>query len=126
MRLIEADLGWVYYGGKHYESIYTRFFQSYILPRKFNIDKRRAHYSNLVLSGQMTRAEACSSLLEPVFPAQGLEEDRKYAIKKLALSDAEFDAIMSLPQRTFFDYPNSLQRVEIAKKLLRRVRASHW
>lgn len=126
MQRIESDLGWVYYGGKHYESIYTRFFQSFILPRKFNIDKRRAHYSNLVLSGQMTRAQACEKLLEPVYPAQGLEEDRKYAIKKLALSESEFQDIMSLPQRTFFDYPNSFRRVEIAKKLLRRVRASHW
>ena len=126
MRLIESDLGWVYYGGKHYESIYTRFFQSYILPRKFNIDKRRAHYSNLVMSGQMKRAEALASLLEPVYPEQGLQEDRAYVIKKLALSEAEFEAIMRQPPQTFFDYPNSFQRVENAKKLLKPIRAAHW
>lgn len=119
METIQNALGWVYYGGKHYESIYTRFFQSYVLPRKFNIDKRRAHYSNLVLSGQMTRAEACSAMLEPVYPAHGLEEDRAYALKKLGLSASQFDAIMALPLKTFFEYPNSFGRVEMAKRVLR-------
>ncbi len=122
MKTIEHRLGWVYYGGKHYESIYTRFFQSYVLPRKFNIDKRRAHYSNLVMSGQMDRAQALRLMDEPVYSEQGLGEDRAYAIKKLGLDEAEFESIMALPTKTFLDYPNSYARLEVAKKVLRRLR----
>jgi N-acetyl sugar amidotransferase len=117
MEKIQNALGWVYYGGKHYESIYTRFYQSYVLPRKFRIDKRRAHYSNLVMSEQLTRPEALRMLEEPVYPARALEEDRTYAIKKLGLEEAEFDAIMALPPKTFLDYPNSYQLLESAKKV---------
>jgi N-acetyl sugar amidotransferase len=122
MEKIENALGWAYYGGKHYESIYTRFFQSYVLPRKFNIDKRRAHFANLVLSGQIDRAEACRMLLEPIYSEPGVMEDRAYAIKKLGLTDAEFDAIMAHPPKTFLDYPNSYSRIEKAKKVLGHLR----
>jgi N-acetyl sugar amidotransferase len=118
MATIQRELGWVYYGGKHYESVYTRFYQSFILPRKFGIDKRRAHYSNLVLSGQMTRQQAMAKLDEPVYPERGLADDRTYVIKKLGLAEDEFDAIMALPRRTFFDYPNSYGHIELAKRLL--------
>ncbi len=62
MKLIEKELGWKYYGVKHYESIFTRFYQGYILPRKFKIDKRRAHLSTLICSGQITREEALEEL----------------------------------------------------------------
>ena len=76
MDVIEEKLGWVNYGGKHYESIYTRFFQSYILPRKFNIDKRKAHLSTLINSGQITRDMALAELSQPIFDAQRMQEDR--------------------------------------------------
>lgn len=118
---LQNDLGWVYYGGKHYESIYTRFYQAYVLPRKFNIDKRRAHYSSLVHSDQMTRDEALRLLDEPVYPADKLVEDREYVIKKLGL-ESRFDTLMSEPTRTFLDYPNHhllLERVKRVRKLLK-------
>lgn len=118
MKTIQDGLGWVYYGGKHYESIYTRFFQSYVLPRKFGIDKRRAHLSNLVMSGQMRRDEAARALEEPVYHEQGLKDDLTYAMKKFGLSESEFAAIMALPTKTFFDYPNSYMRLEHAKKVV--------
>lgn len=58
MHTLEAELGWRRYHAKHFESIYTRFFQGYLLPRKFNMDKRRPHFSSLIVSGQMTREQA--------------------------------------------------------------------
>ena len=118
MQTIQKQLGWVYYGGKHYESIYTRFFQSYILPIKFNIDKRRAHYANLLLSGQMTRQEALSALDEPAHHVQGLKDDRSYVIKKLGLNEVEFDAILTTAPQTFLSYPNSFKIIERAKLLI--------
>ncbi|MBS3962525.1 MAG: N-acetyl sugar amidotransferase [Sandarakinorhabdus sp.] len=122
MQTIQNELGWVYYGGKHYESIYTRFYQSYVLPRKFNIDKRRAHYANLVLSDQMERKAALEALEAPVYYEQGLIDDRSYAIKKLGLSEADFDAIMTAPLKTFLDYPNSFKIIENAKSIVRFLR----
>jgi N-acetyl sugar amidotransferase len=122
MNTIQSALGWVYYGGKHYESIYTRFFQSYVLPRKFGIDKRRAHYSNLILSDQMSRGDACASMQEPAYSESGMREDRAYVIKKLGLTEQEFEAIMELPTRTFLDYPNNHARTEAAKSILALVR----
>ena len=62
MKIISDKLNWTDYGGKHYESVYTRFYQSYILPVKHNIDKRRAHLSNLICSGQITRSYAINEL----------------------------------------------------------------
>jgi N-acetyl sugar amidotransferase len=122
MKRIENDLGWTYYGGKHYESIYTRFYQAYVLPKKFGIDKRRAHNANLVLSGQMSRETALAGLQAPPAPEDLMREDMEYVCKKLGLSRVEFDALMALPARTFLDYPNSYTRLEQAKKVLRFLR----
>ena len=116
MGVLENELGWVYYGGKHYESIYTRFYQAYVLPRKFDIDKRKAHYSNLICSGQMTREQALAALQEPTYPERLLVEDREYTIKKLGLTPRQFDDIMATPNKTFLDYRTSHRAFEVAKR----------
>jgi N-acetyl sugar amidotransferase len=110
VNVLERELGWRNYGAKHHESIYTRFFQSYILPRKFNIDKRRAHYSSLIMSGQMTREEAIVAMEEPIADARLLAEDRVYVVKKLNISDDEFESIMQSPVRSYRDYDNDSRR----------------
>ena len=122
MALIQGDLGWKYYGGKHYESIYTRFYQAYVLPRKFDIDKRKAHYSNLVCSGQLTREKALEMLAEPVCPEGMLAEDRDYVIKKLSLTESEFEALLAIPARTFLDYRTSYRLFELAKRVVNKGR----
>jgi N-acetyl sugar amidotransferase len=118
MNILQKELGWVYYGGKHYESIYTRFYQAYLLPRKFNIDKRKAHYSNLILSGQMSRLEALEAMKEPAYPKDLLKQDREYAIKKLNLDEKSFEDIMALPTKTFLDYKNHRDVFTLAKRML--------
>lgn len=122
MRLIEAKLGWVYYGGKHYESIYTRWYQAFVLPRKFNIDKRRAHLSNLVLSGQSERDAAIELLKQPVYPAELLAQDTEYAVKKLGLSETDFKSIMAAKPLTFENYPNTKHYWELAKRARNRIK----
>lgn len=103
--LIEKELGWVYYGGKHYESIYTRFTQAYIQPRKFNIDKRKAHHSNLICSGEMTREAALANLAEDAYPNEEMrEKDKAFFIKKMEISEQEFDALMTAPTKSYLDY----------------------
>ncbi len=96
---IAAELGWRDYGGKHYESVFTRFYQGYILPRKFGIDKRKAHLSNLVCSSQITREEALREMEEPIYDPELLKVDREFVLKKLGLSEAEFETIMATPPR---------------------------
>lgn len=106
MDYISERLGWRPYGEKHYESFYTRFFQGYILPRKFGFDKRKAHYSSLICSGQVTREEALEKLEQPPLDPETEENDIRYAIKKLGISRDEFERIMSLPPKSFTDFPS--------------------
>ncbi|MFN8414017.1 MAG: N-acetyl sugar amidotransferase [Anaerolineales bacterium] len=106
LRVLQDELGWRYYGGKHYESIYTRFYQGYILPEKFGFDKRRSHLSSLVCSGEITRSQALDDLSAPTYAPSMQEEDREYVVKKLGLTDDEFTTIMALPRKTYWDYPS--------------------
>ena len=101
--MLEREVGWIYYGGHHHESHYTHFFQSFLLPQKFNIDKRKVEYSALVRSGQMARDEALKEICEKPYPYD--QELVDYTIKKLGLSPAEFEEIMTAEIRTFHDYP---------------------
>lgn len=106
-KIITKELGWRDYGGKHYESIFTRFFHAYYLPTKFGYDLRRSYLSALVLSGQMTREDALSEMDTPPAPADQLQHDMEYVIKKLDISSEEFEQIMASPVKTFADYPNN-------------------
>ena len=121
-RVLEKELGWRDYGGKHYESIYTRFFQGYILPRKFGIDKRRAHLSSLICAGQITREEAMRELEAPTYNPALQMEDREYTLKKLGLTNEEFDRILSAPPKTYDDYPNSRRYFPLLRFLARIAR----
>lgn len=102
---ITSELNWRDYGGKHYESVFTRFYQGYILPGKFKIDKRRAHVSNLICSGQITRNEALEELQKPAYDERTLKSDYEFVLKKLELSEEEFDKIMKAPVKKHADYP---------------------
>lgn len=98
-RLLAEELGWREYGGKHCESIFTRFYQGYILPTKFHVDKRKAHFSSLICSGQMTKAQAMLALEQPPYDSERVSADREYVLKKLGLTCDEFDKMMRAPIR---------------------------
>lgn len=117
MEVIQKELDWVYYGGKHYESIFTRFFQAYILPVKFNIDKRRAHYSTMICSNQITREQALIEMQAPTYPPDLLAEDKEYVIKKLGLTEKEFEDIMNAEVKSYADYPNDEARLKFIYKM---------
>lgn len=109
---MEKKFGWRRYAGKHFESIYTRFFQSYILPKKFGYDKRRAHYSSLIIGGQMTRDEALQKIKEPPCSEEQIQQDREFVIKKLGLTQEQFDSIMTAAPKTIRDYPSYFNWME--------------
>lgn len=104
--LLERTFGWKSYGGKHHESIYTRFYQGYILRRKFGYDKRKSHLSSLICSGEVTREQALAELKEEPYPLELQEQDREYVIKKLGLTAQEFQTIMELPRKSHWNYPS--------------------
>ena len=91
------ELGWQDYGSKHYEQVFTRFYQTYILPLRYGIDKRKAHLSNLILNGEITREQALAELQQPTDDPDRQQADKQYVAKKLGWSEAEFDAILALP-----------------------------
>ncbi|GAB4413806.1 MAG: N-acetyl sugar amidotransferase [Bacteroidia bacterium] len=104
-KVISEELGWRDYGGKHYESIITRFYQGYILPTKFNVDKRKAHLSTLICSGQITREEALRELEKPAYDPEQLAIDKEFVIKKLGLTASQFEEIMRQPVRPHDAFP---------------------
>jgi N-acetyl sugar amidotransferase len=116
MHLLKNELGWKYYGSKHHESIYTRFYQGYVLPKKFGIDKRYGHLSDLINSGQISRQDALEEIKLPPYSEIQQAEDLEYVIKKLRLKNGAFDEIMALDCKTFRDYKNSFYMVNLLKK----------
>jgi len=102
--VIKTELDWIDYGGKHYESVFTRFYQGYILPQKFGIDKRKAHLSNLICSGQITKEEALNELEQPMYNSELLEIDKEYVLKKLGFSEKEFEDYMNAPRREHTEF----------------------
>lgn len=98
--------GWRSYGRKHGESIFTKFFQNYYLPARFGYDKRRPHLSSLIVSGQMTKDDALIELERSLYDPDELETDINYFCKKLQISRAEFDELMTVPTHHYSEFPN--------------------
>lgn len=102
--IIKEKLGWRDHGGKHFESVFTKFYQVYILPKKFGIDKRKCHLSNLICSGQITREQALKELELPMYDERLFMEEKEFIFKKFGLSEDSFEAIMKLPVRLHTDF----------------------
>jgi len=119
--VISAELGWRDYGGKHYESVLTRFGQAYYLPTKFGIDKRRAHLSGEILCGRIDRNTALCVLQRPLYAAGDLETDRAFVLRKLGFSAAEWNDIMTAAPRRHEDYPNGKSRLDALRRIGRRL-----
>jgi N-acetyl sugar amidotransferase len=121
-KILIEELNWRDYGGKHYESIFTKFFQAHYLPYKFGFDKRRAHASSLIVSGQITRDEALEEMKLPLYDLTQLNSDKEYMAKKLGIDINEFNAILNSKPKYHEDYPNNKKLynlILIIKKLLK-------
>jgi len=106
--ILGFDFGWKDYGGKHHESRFTRFFQAYYLPEKFNFDKRRAHFSSQIVARHMTRGEAQAKLETPLYESRQFKIDREFFLKKLKFSDSDWAEIMQTDPRKHEEFPNQL------------------
>jgi N-acetyl sugar amidotransferase len=119
-KFIAEKLDWRDYGGKHYESIFTKFYQAYILPEKFKIDKRKAHLSTLVCSGQMTKETALKELEFPLYKADDLKQDMEYVLKKFGLSTADFENIVKAMPRKHEEFKTDTNLKQSYMKLLQK------
>lgn len=121
----EAELherfGWEKYENKHYENIFTRFYEGYYLVKKFGYDKRKCYFSNLILTGAMTRDEALAALEQSPYPEDLIAEDMEYIAKKLGITVQEFQKIISGENKTYKDYRNSFKWIELATRIAQLV-----
>ena len=114
---LESNYAYKRYPYKHYESIFTRFYQGYILPEKFGVDKRLVHLGTLVASGQMSRDDALKGLSGIPYPSlQDLESDTRYFLKKMGWSQADLDSYINRPEVRHDFYPSE---VKYLRKLMR-------
>ena len=111
--ILEKELDWQYYGGHHHENVFTKFFQSYYLPTRFNIDKRKTELSAMIRSKQITRAEALAEIAATTY--QYDENVVKYALNKLCISDNEWQSIMKSQIKSHDDYATYLPMIRMLK-----------
>ena len=121
MQTLIDKYGWQRYAHKHYESRFTRFYEGYWLPTKFGYDKRRAHFSSLILTRQMTREEALAKIAVPAYDVETVNQDFEYIATKLDISVEELRALHDGPNKSYKDYKNSMWLIDIAAKVLQAI-----
>lgn len=119
-KLLETELGWKNYGGKHHESRFTKFVQSYLLPKKFDLDYRKATLSSQICSGEITRQQALEALKAPIYNEEVVEREKEFIAKKLGISKAELNEIIDRPGKYYYEYPNDEKKLNFIYNVYRR------
>ncbi len=121
IEFLKKKFSWEEYSHKHYESRFTKFYEGYWLINKFGFDKRKAHYSSLILTGQMTRNEALEKLLHPPYTEE-IDDDFEYVANKLEISVDTLKLLLSKKNKTFRDYKSNYKLINFFTQLLRFLR----
>lgn len=119
--LLQREMNWQDYGGKHHESRYTKFIQSYLLPQKFDLDYRKATLSTQICTGAVTREEALRILEKAPDEKLNIEAEKQYVSKKLGISMAELEEIIARPPKLYADYPNDERKLNFIYKVYHRL-----
>jgi N-acetyl sugar amidotransferase len=119
MQFLIGRFGWQPYRQKHFESRFTRFYESYWLPKRFGYDVRRVQFSSLILTGQMTRDDALNQLKQPSFDEATIGHDLEFVANKLAITVEELNAYMTLPKRTYRDFKSQRQLYDWGSKIMK-------
>lgn len=117
IEVLQKEYGWSYYGGKHYESTFTKFYQAYVLPVKFGFDKRKVHLSAVIRTGELSRQAAMEELSKPAYDPNDLKIDKDYVLKKLGFTSEEFDKMMSESPKRHLDYPSDEWMFKLWRKI---------
>ena len=115
---LKDKYGWMPYAHKHYESRFTRFFEGYWLPKKFGYDKRKTHFSSLILTKQMLREDALEELSQPAYDPDEMKKDFEFVAKKLRLTTESLKELMDGNNKTYIDYENNLFLINSIIKLV--------
>jgi putative aminotransferase len=118
---LEQRFGWQRFQHKHHESRFTRFYEDYWLPRKFGFQKRRAHFSSLIVTGQMEREDAVERISRPEMEEHFLKQEFEYVAHKLDMSVDELEQLFQMPNRTFRNYHNKRWLIGAGSNVLRRL-----
>lgn len=118
MKLMSDLYGWKPYPQKHFESRFTRFFEGYWLPTRFNFDMRRVDLSSLILTNQMSREEALQELNKPSYDQELIEQDFYYIAKKLNINSIDLKKFHEMPKKYWYDYKNLNNIFKISEKIL--------
>lgn len=118
-KLLKDKFGWEPYLHKHHESRFTRFYEDYWLPRKFGYEKRRAHFSSLILTGQMTRDDALMRISKPEMDELFLKQEFEYVANKLDLTNEELERIFNTPNLSYKSYRNKIGIIKLGAKLMK-------
>ena len=125
MKCLEDNFDWEYYGGKHYESTFTKFYQAYILPHKFKVDKRRVHLSALIRNNEISRSDALDELEKPLYSQAELKKDMDYVVKKLDFTKNEFISLMEEEPRSHAEFKSDefyiSRLVNFRKSVIRKI-----
>ena len=117
--LLSTRFGWEPFQHKHHESRFTRFYEDFWLPRKFGFEKRRAHFSSLILTGQMTREAALERISKPEMSEEFLQKEFTYVAEKLDLTNDQLMEIFNGNNKSFNDYRNKYKYIQYATSLTR-------
>ena len=115
------NYGYERYPQKHFESRFTRFYESYWLPKKFGFDTRKVQFSSLILTGQMTRDAALDALKQPAYDPEKIQHDFEYVANKLDMSVDELQACFEAPNKTYRDYANQETLYKIGAKAMKLI-----
>lgn len=118
---LEQRFGWQRFKHKHHESRFTRFYEDYWLPRRFGFEKRRAHFSSLIMTGQMTREQALDRISKPEMDEHFLKQEFEYVAHKLDLTVNELQALFDSPKKTFRDYKNKRDLIGFGANVMRKL-----
>jgi len=118
---LEQKFGWQRFQHKHHESRFTRFYEDYWLPRRFGFHKRRAHFSSLILTGQMTREAALERIAQPEMDEHFLTQEFEYVAHKLGITVEELQQLFELPKKTYRDYKNKRWLIGLGANIMRKL-----
>ena len=119
MTLLSERLGWQPYPQKHFESRFTRFYESYWLPNRFGYDVRKVQYSSLILTGQMTRKKALEKLKQQPYDEATIAHDLEFVANKMGITVDELNSYMELPQKTYRDYKSQRWVYEVGARIMK-------
>ena len=119
MDLLQNQFAWQPYPQKHFESRFTRFYESYWLPERFGYDTRRVQYSSLILTGQMSREDALTQLESPAYDPEDIKHEFEFVANKLGISVEELQTYFNMPKKTHLDYKSQENIYKLGSKLMR-------